>query len=349
MKISLCMIVKNEESNLDRCLKSIYKVVDEIIIVDTGSVDKTIDIAKKYTKKIYNFKWINDFSKARNYSLSKAKCDYILWLDADDYLTEENANKLLKLKHNAKNDVDFYFFLYDFNKNYAPFYRERLFKNSKDVKFKGKVHEVIKTFGVIKYCKITINQYDNDKPLTTRNLNIYESMNKKRLCTRDLYYYSRELFRHKKYNEAIIYLKRFLKRKDFYIEDFIDASIILSKAYFLKNDYNNTLKVLFNTFNYDIPRLNVLNEIANIYYLLNEFHKAIYYYKLSYNSISLFKNNGFINKDHLGYYQSISLCVCYFKINNYKKSYYYNELAYKYKKDTNLYLYNKKIIEDFLK
>ena len=70
--ISLCMIVKNEEKVLARCLDSIADLMDEIIIVDTGSSDNTKEIAKKYTDKIYDFAWIDDFSAARNYSFSKA-------------------------------------------------------------------------------------------------------------------------------------------------------------------------------------------------------------------------------------------------------------------------------------
>lgn len=66
--ISLCMIVKNEEKVLARCLDSIADLMDEIIIVDTGSSDNTKEIAKKYTDKIYDFAWIDDFSAARNYS-----------------------------------------------------------------------------------------------------------------------------------------------------------------------------------------------------------------------------------------------------------------------------------------
>jgi glycosyltransferase involved in cell wall biosynthesis len=92
--ISLCMIVKDEEAVLDRCLKSMHSWVDEIIIVDTGSTDKTISIAKKYTDKIYNFKWVNDFSAARNKSLKHATCSWILVLDADEYLSEKDAQTL---------------------------------------------------------------------------------------------------------------------------------------------------------------------------------------------------------------------------------------------------------------
>ncbi|MDD2208634.1 MAG: glycosyltransferase, partial [Bacilli bacterium] len=67
---SLCMIVKNEEKNIENCLKSCHQLFDEIIIVDTGSTDQTKKIVSKYTDKIYDFKWINDFSAARNYSFS---------------------------------------------------------------------------------------------------------------------------------------------------------------------------------------------------------------------------------------------------------------------------------------
>src|SRR6056297_1923714 len=74
-KISCCMIVKNEEHELERLLKSIKDQVDEIIITDTGSTDKTKEIAKKYTNKIYDYEWENSFAKARNYSISKAKYD----------------------------------------------------------------------------------------------------------------------------------------------------------------------------------------------------------------------------------------------------------------------------------
>mgnify|MGYP001386520006 CR=1 FL=1 len=84
MSISLCMIVKNEEDVLIRCLESVKYIVDEIIIVDTGSTDSTVEIAKKYGARIFYYKWDDSFSSARNYSLEKATKEWILIMDADD-------------------------------------------------------------------------------------------------------------------------------------------------------------------------------------------------------------------------------------------------------------------------
>ena len=78
------MIVRDEEAVIERCLKNVSQFADELIVVDTGSVDSTRDIACKYTDLVYDYPWQYDFAAARNFSFSKATCDYILWLDADD-------------------------------------------------------------------------------------------------------------------------------------------------------------------------------------------------------------------------------------------------------------------------
>ena len=92
------MIVKNEEKVLKRCLECLKDIVDEMIIVDTGSTDATKEIAGKYTDKIYAFPWIDDFAAARNFSFSKATMDYIYVADADEIIDEENKNRFKLLK-----------------------------------------------------------------------------------------------------------------------------------------------------------------------------------------------------------------------------------------------------------
>lgn len=91
LPISVCMIAKNEEKYIGECLRCLSRYDWEIVIIDTGSTDRTVDIARTYTPNIYHFEWINDFSAARNYSISKASHDYILVVDCDEYLEADEA------------------------------------------------------------------------------------------------------------------------------------------------------------------------------------------------------------------------------------------------------------------
>ena len=127
------MIVKNEEDVLARCLDCVKKFADEIIIVDTGSADKTKQVAKKYTDKLYDFSWCDDFSKARNFSFSKASMEYCMWLDADDVVEDEDIEKIQKLKKELDKKVSIVMMKYhtafdeDGNPSFS-YYRERMVK-----------------------------------------------------------------------------------------------------------------------------------------------------------------------------------------------------------------------------
>ena len=152
ISISLCMIVKNEELVLGRCLDSVKNLMDEIIIVDTGSTDKTKEIASLYTNKIYDFPWINDFAAARNFSFSKATKDYIMWLDADDIITKSEALKLKRWKEetDGSSDVIMLRYVTGFDEKRNPtlvYYRERIVKRDKNHQWQGRVHEAIAVRG----------------------------------------------------------------------------------------------------------------------------------------------------------------------------------------------------------
>ena len=94
---SFCIITKNEEKNIARCLEPLQKTGQEIIVLDTGSTDSTVSIAEKYTAHIYFFEWINDFSAARNYAMSKASNDFVLFLDSDEYTEDIDVAGIKKL------------------------------------------------------------------------------------------------------------------------------------------------------------------------------------------------------------------------------------------------------------
>lgn len=179
--VSLCMIVKNEEAVIGKCLESIHKQLDEIIVVDTGSSDQTIQIAESYGAKIYSYNWDDDFAAARNYSLEQATSDYILILDADEYF--EGDYDLQKELATAK---DFYIFqihnLLD-NERYFIHSAIRLFTNSPKLRYKNRLHEHLDLEGKqnqMKWSKAAMSiqhtGYQNsaimDKDKNNRNLNL---------------------------------------------------------------------------------------------------------------------------------------------------------------------------------
>lgn len=105
LPISVCIIAKNEEHHIEECLKRLKPYHCEIVLADTGSTDRTVELAAKYTDKIYNFDWINDFSAARNYAIAQAANDWILSIDCDEYLESFDMNALLELTKQHSQDV----------------------------------------------------------------------------------------------------------------------------------------------------------------------------------------------------------------------------------------------------
>ncbi len=162
IEISLCMIVKNEEKVLERCLKSIVDLVDEVIIVDTGSTDRTKEIAKKYTDQIYDFEWIDDFSAARNFSFSKATKDYIYAADADEVLDEENRKKFLEMKQVLLPEIDIVQMKYcnqlsqGTAYNFDEEYRPKLYKRLREFTWIEPVHEMVRLDPVVYDSDISI-------------------------------------------------------------------------------------------------------------------------------------------------------------------------------------------------
>lgn len=153
--VSLCMIVKNEERILRRCLDSIVDLVDEVVIVDTGSEDATKQIAEEYGAAIYDFKWIDDFSAARNYAFSKATKEYIYSADADEVLDEENRNRFRLLKENLLPEIELVQMKYrnqlKFNTvyNFDEEYRPKLFKRLREFVWEAPIHETVRLSPVV--------------------------------------------------------------------------------------------------------------------------------------------------------------------------------------------------------
>lgn len=154
-RISLCMIVRNEEDTIAHCLQSAIELVDEIIVVDTGSTDRTMEICRVYGAKIHRFHWENDFSAARNESLVHASREWILVLDADDELPKDSHTQIRKLIDGEGHDA--FFFItrnlvgdpqHPTILNYAQL---RLFRNHINFRYQGAIHELIPKVPSVKF------------------------------------------------------------------------------------------------------------------------------------------------------------------------------------------------------
>lgn len=210
--ISLCMIVKNEEKYLEKCLASIQDQVDEIIIVDTGSIDRTINIAKEYGAKIYHFTWIDDFAAARNYALEQALSDYVLVLDADEYL-DENVD----LQQDLLTNKDYYIVKHInyYSDGYTSSHHNvRLFKRGIGLSYFGKLHEHLNISDpnfnfsgaqanfIVHHVGYTIESYI-EKDKKNRNKKLMELEVKDNPSQYSFFNYGKTLFSEGKYNEAI--------------------------------------------------------------------------------------------------------------------------------------------------
>lgn len=141
--ISLCMIVRNEEKTLSRCLESVKFLVDEIVIVDTGSTDKTVEVAEGYGAKILHKAWTDNFAEARNYAIKHATSDWILQLDADEELVRSSASELIEIVKNKSIDgVHCIIQSIESNSPHSSqFYNLRLFRKKPQIYYEGIVHE----------------------------------------------------------------------------------------------------------------------------------------------------------------------------------------------------------------
>ena len=332
------MIVKNEEKVLGRVLESAKKFADEIIIVDTGSTDKTKDIAKAFTDKIFDFEWIDDFAAARNYSFSLAEKEYVTWLDADDVITDTDVQKMTKLKEKLETDkADAVFCPYvaatdGDGKPIFTYYRERVLKRKTCPKWEGFIHECIAAKGKIIYDDFTVyhrKSEEKSEAQKDRNLLIFIKNIAKgaKLTPRDNFYYGRELYYNGMYDEALAVLERGLDRKELSTANAVESCKIISYCLSQKGDGHSALNALFKSFSFGEPRSSVLCRIGEIFKENKEYKTAIFWYKAALLSADHAKDGDFELPETREIIPLIELCYCYYKIGDIKAALYYHGRA----------------------
>ena len=268
------MIAKNEEKWLEQCLNSVKDIVDEIIIVDTGSTDKTKGIAKKFDAKIFDFKWVDDFSAARNESIRHATKDWILVLDADEVIEKKDIDKIKNNIENAdvagfaleqrsylnkffegavKNESNFELVKdYHF---YISHHLVRLFKNKLGFYFKHRIHELIEDSIIEKNHKYKKND---------AVLHHFGSLKDESLIIDKTEQYSK------------IILKQLEEEPNNARNNYQAARMYLGR-----NDLSNALKYFEKTAKIDPGYKLVFSEIAKIYLQMNDKNRTIEYFKKS--------------------------------------------------------------------
>lgn len=253
MGISACIIAKNEEDTIKRCLDSLKDAVDEIILVDTGSEDNTIEIAKSYGAKIYHHPWNQDFSEVRNVSLEKAKEEWLLIIDCDEELTKNSIPLLKELTKDSNTTYDSIGIKLSNIIAGDTGYTDtiiRVIKNNPQYRFHGAIYEkisdtILKVRGLegIKLSEIQIDHYGFDtkeilkKKKIERNISILKSLPKN---TRDGLYYlnlGNEYLRLNNTRRALSYYKQAFKIAPENSTYFIDLCYRLMETLYNSEDY----------------------------------------------------------------------------------------------------------------
>ncbi len=296
--ISLCMIVKNEEANIERCLKSLQGLMDEMIIVDTGSTDRTVEIARSFGAKVYDFEWTGDFSEARNFSFSKASCDYIYTADADEELDEDNRERFAKLKSDIEelniDIVQMYYcnqLAYRTVYNYDRELRPKLFRRLRKFVWEDPIHEQVVLDPVICNSDIEIDHRPSGNH-SGRDLEYFrKSIADGRYMSRRLHgMYARELMMAGTEDD-------FKKAKDFFaasvrdssrdIDQIKEASCVLAHIAVLEKNAEELLKYSLKDATTEMSS-EMCYELGDYYYAKGDYDEAIvWYYNAAYECESI--------------------------------------------------------------
>ncbi|SDE46971.1 Glycosyltransferase, GT2 family [Paenibacillus sp. UNCCL117] len=344
--VSLCMIVKNEEAVLSRCLSSVRDLVDEIIILDTGSTDRTKEIARQFGAKVYDFVWVNDFARARNRAFELATQEYILWLDADDILKSDDRQRFRELTQSLPWNTDAvsmpYHLAHDARGNVTvSLRRNRLVRRSRGFKWIGVVHEYLEVFGQIEHSDVCVT-HDRQHTNSSRNLHIYEQRQAsgETFTPRDLFYFSNELFDHGQWKRAAAHYEKFLELAEGWVEDKIAACGRAAECYSHLNDMHKARQKALQSFSYALPRAENCCRLGMFYLQEGSYVEAAWWYKLA-TTLVMPDTHAPLQHACWTWLPHLQLCVCYDRMGQHALASEHNELAAAYIPDDERILANR--------
>ncbi len=334
--ISLCMIVKNEEKILERCLDSVADLMDEIIIIDTGSTDKTKEIAAKYTDKIYDYVWIEDFSDARNFSFSKATMDYIYAPDADEVLDEENRKRFKALKSCLVPEIDMVQMKYVTISEHGNLlnakkeYRPKLFKRLRNFVWVDPIHETVRQYPLVFDSDIEILHMPVSSH-SKRDFGIFKKAYNKdgRLSDKVYMMYAKELYK-------MGDLEDLKESRDIFLPVWLEnpmsdrgreAGCMLTRLARMENNTSEVLKYALRDM-LDAPSSEMCYELGELYKALGDYNEAIVWFLNARN-----ETQSIIDVCTSGNLPLEGLIYCYKQLNKIENSEIYQDAILKYQQE----------------
>lgn len=289
--LSLVMITKNEGLKIRRCLESVKDFVSEIIVVDTGSIDKTKEIALEFGAKIFDYEWNNNFSDARNFAIKQSSGDWNLILDADEFITNLNIDKIDKFINSKENIIGkikvINLFEQDNEIKKSNAFISRL--APKGVYFEGSIHEQLNTSLPREIVDIEI---EHDGYLNTNKFdrNITLLLHQLKSNSNDsylLYQAAKTYYSNNMYIDALPYFDKFYEVANFYTDNFFDDAIILYIYNLTKlNQFEKGLKIIENVFD-------LMNNSCDFYFACGVFFTEL----VAFNP-----------EKYMNYFKNIELC-----------------------------------------
>ena len=329
--LSLSMIVKNEEKLIERVLACAKTFCDEMIVVDTGSTDRTVELAEKMGAKVFHFEWIEDFAAARNYSLAQCTGDWVMWLDADDIITPECQQKLKELKENDLNDslngvIVPYYYLFDAEDNCTCINRrERLIRRAAGFQWEHPIHEVIYLNGeTITREDIWIeHRYLPGKDSPKRNMRVLaKAMQKEEHANnqRMVYIAAKELRLQDMHEKAIEYFERFLELNPVRTGwQAYDVFMSMGFCYKRLEQWEEARQCFYKAMRADSRRAEAYDELAFLHYEASEWEQAIPYFEAAIRCEPPLGED-LIALEHYGWLPHEYLSRCYAALGDYYKA-----------------------------
>lgn len=333
--LGLSMIVKDEEKNLPSLLDSVKGVFDEIVVVETGSKDRTKEIALSYGAKVHDFKWVDDFAAARNYSFSKVVSEWVMWLDGDDEIVPDDRLRLLELKKHL-GDAEAYLMAYNYaqdreGKPLVRFYRHRILKNDGRVAWKCPIHEHIVIppgFREAMTNVVVTHRRGADAAAQDRGRNIRllrKAVQDDPSSQRMRFYYGKELYSEGAFKECAQALEEYLQKGDWH-ENMVNAHHFLALAYAATKEMEKAIDACIRGIRLDPRWSEYYCVIGQIYYDRGDWSRAAQWFEIA-RRLPIPPTWGTVMMECYTWMPADRLTKCYAEMGEWSKAYEANETA----------------------